>query len=663
LDINPTKYYELLSTALMQIDELVLITNKDGIIEYVNPAFEKFTGYTRKEAVGKKSSLLKSGKQSDEQYKKLWNTILDGTTYTAEITNKKKNNNLYYEAKTITPIKNKDGEITHFVSVGRDITNRKETELKFDNSWGQFKSLIENISDIILLFTSDGIIKYSSPSIETSLGYMPKEVINKKITNYIHKSDVEKFLKIIDINNLKTKKIVKQDIKICHKNGSCRYFEAVVKEIINDRIIINARDISEKINTENSLRDSRDNLEEIVVDKTSELKEILKKLEQEIEWRKELENQMLFNTERLELVLDITKQGVIDFDFISNKGYYNDKFYEILGYNKKDLKYFSFEDWFKIIHPDDLMYFKKELLKHIKSEIQVFKVENRILTKNNETKWILCRGKIIQRDENDEPIRFIGKIEDIDLRKKAEEEIKRAFAIEKELNNIKSSFISMVSHEFRTPLAVILSSSEILELYSNQLSEMEKMQQFEKIKKTINGLRELLNDVIEINKADLGKTELHFEDIELNEYCKNIIKELSFEPDDIPNIHFSSNVENFMFNTDVKQLKHILQNLINNAIKYTPKEKNIYVEIKVTENKVTFKISDEGAGIEEKDKNKIFEPFYRGNNVGKINGSGLGLSVLKRSVKLLQGDVNFKSNIEKGTTFEVIIPVIYEKNN
>ncbi len=647
----------------MQIDELVLITNKDGIIEYVNPAFEKFTGYTRKEAVGKKSNLLKSGKQSDKQYKKLWNTILDGTTYTAEITNKKKNNNLYYEAKTITPIKNKDGEITHFVSVGRDITNRKETELKFDNSWGQFKSLIENISDIILLFTSDGIIKYSSPSIETSLGYMPKEVINKKITNYIHKSDVEKFLKIIDINNLKTKKIVKQDIKICHKNGSCRYFEAVVKEIINDRIIINARDITEKINTENSLRDSRDNLEEIVVDKTSELKEILKKLEQEIEWRKELENQMLFNTERLELVLDITKQGVIDFDFISNKGYYNDKFYEILGYNKKDLKYFSFEDWFKIIHPDDLMYFKKELLKHIKSEIQVFKVENRILTKNNETKWILCRGKIIQRDENDEPIRFIGKIEDIDLRKKAEEEIKRAFAIEKELNNIKSSFISMVSHEFRTPLAVILSSSEILELYSNQLSEMEKMQQFEKIKKTINGLRELLNDVIEINKADLGKTELHFEDIELNEYCKNIIKELSFEPDDIPNIHFSSNVENFMFNTDVKQLKHILQNLINNAIKYTPKEKNIYVEIKVTENKVTFKISDEGAGIEEKDKNKIFEPFYRGNNVGKINGSGLGLSVLKRSVKLLQGDVNFKSNIEKGTTFEVIIPVIYEKNN
>ncbi len=656
-NIDHSKFDGLLSQALAHIDDLVVITDKYGIIEYVNPAFEKFTGYTIEEAIGKKSNLLRSGKQSDNQYRSLWNTILDGKTYSAEITNRKKDNNLFYESKTITPIRNSLGDITHFISIGKDITERKELELDFERRWGYLKLLIDNISDIILVVDTEGIIKYGSPSVEASLGYTFDEVTEKNIFSFINNTGSVEIKKVINKDYLGSNSEVNVEFTLNHKNGSQRFFNARVKHLNKGRVIINAHDITDKKISEKDLIENKSLMEKAGTDKSSDLVDILEKLKQEIEWRKELEAQMLNNTDRLELVLDVSEQGIFDFDFITGKNYYNNNFCKNLGYNKSELENFHFEDWFKIIHPDDLWNFKKNLLDHIKLKTEFLQTEVRIITADKETKWIFCRGKITQRDENNAPVRLIGKIENIDLRKKYEQEIKKSYLNEKELNRIKSNFISIVSHEFRTPLSTILSSSDLLRLFGDEFTTDEKEKHFSKIEKSISTLTELLTGVLTLNKTDLKKDYVKTETIEIVGLCKRFIEEVSSHEKRAPKILFNSNMNQKIIQSDKKLLHQIVMNLLNNAVKYNREQNEIKMTLEIGTH-ILISVEDHGFGIKQEEQANLFSTFFRGTNSNGIPGTGLGLAIVKSSVELLNGEFWLESEYGSGSTFYVKFPII-----
>lgn len=234
---------------------------------------------------------------------------------------------------------------------------------------------------------------------------------------------------------------------------------------------------------------------------------------------------------------------------------------------------------------------------------------------------------------------------------------------EKDLRNLKSKFISMTSHEFRTPLAVIGSSTELLQHYGEKLDTQKKLKHFGRIQSSINHMTSLLEDVLTISKVEAEKIEFNPVTIDLIEFCQNLVEELQQSQTEyqilltIDGWSDGNQQKSFPTKLDPKLLRQILNNLLTNAIKYSPIGSNVYFDLKCQQDYVCFRVRDEGIGIPAEDLNKIFTPFHRAINVGNISGTGLGLAIVQKYVELHQGKITVESEVEVGTTFTITIPV------
>ena len=309
------------------------------------------------------------------------------------------------------------------------------------------------------------------------------------------------------------------------------------------------------------------------------------------------------------------------------------------------------------IHPDDLSRVFKSLRSQKYLKEGIFNEEYRIIHTNRSVKWINARMFPIFKDGK--LFRTVGIAEDISLRKKAEEDIQTALRKEKELSGLKSRFISLVSHEFRTPLGLILSSTELIEMYGKKWDDEKKSEHFNRIKKSVENLTSLLTDVMTISKEDSGLLKVAPIQIELVVFLKEIIEEAKSAAEEFPSIHFKASKSKLNITADEKLLRHIFINLLSNAIKYTDTTKSIYVNLKIQNDVILCEIADEGIGIEDEDMREIFDPFSRGRNIGKVGGSGLGLAIVKKAVDLHHGKISFYSKPGKGTSFIVELPTDY----
>ncbi|MBE9079364.1 PAS domain S-box protein [Romeria aff. gracilis LEGE 07310] len=251
-------------------------------------------------------------------------------------------------------------------------------------------------------------------------------------------------------------------------------------------------------------------------------------------------------------------------------------------------------------------------------------------------------------------------IRDITERKQAEAEIQKALEREKELNELKSNFVSMTSHEFRTPLATILSSSELLEHYSHKWTVEKQLSHLVRIQDAVKHMTELLNDVLLIGKAEAGRLEFDPAPLALTEFCQTIVEEIQITTSKhIVNLQVHGEEQSAQL--DPKLLRQILNNLLSNAVKYSPDGGTVHFDLTYEtglENaEVVFRVRDNGIGIPKSDQAKMFTSFNRASNVGTISGTGLGLAIVKKSVDLHGGDIRLKSDIGKGTTFIVRLPL------
>ena len=253
---------------------------------------------------------------------------------------------------------------------------------------------------------------------------------------------------------------------------------------------------------------------------------------------------------------------------------------------------------------------------------------------------------------------YIGR--DITARKKAETEIRKSLAKEKELRQLKSGFISMASHEFRNPLSSILLCVQNLQ-EGNSLSDSERNFYLKSIQDAALNMNSLLEDVLILSMAESGKQELKLEKLNLNNLCQQIIRELT-------SIYANSLIGfEYLLNTDViyldkKALRYILNNLLSNALKYSPNNTTVDLKIYSTKidnsDKIVIEVSDRGIGIPEESQKHLFESFYRANNVGKIPGTGLGLSIVSKAVELYRGSISVESKLNQGTKITVKLPLI-----
>ena len=261
------------------------------------------------------------------------------------------------------------------------------------------------------------------------------------------------------------------------------------------------------------------------------------------------------------------------------------------------------------------------------------------------------------KDETGKVVMLIGEGRDISDKKRAETEIINALEQERELNQLKSDLVSVVSHEFRTPLTTIRSSAELLERYCRDVMDEKKSKHFQRIRAAINQTIQLLDDVLLIGKAEAGKMEFKPVAIDLVEFCRNLVEELRSNFNSHHSLTFTCQGECSNACLDENLLRPILTNLLSNAVKYSPKGETVNFELACQDEVVTFRIQDQGMGIPPEDLSRLFESFYRASNVGSIQGTGLGLSIVKKSVDLHGGQLAVESALGIGTTFTVMLPL------
>jgi len=245
--------------------------------------------------------------------------------------------------------------------------------------------------------------------------------------------------------------------------------------------------------------------------------------------------------------------------------------------------------------------------------------------------------------------------EAIEELEKTKKDLHNALEKERELNELKSRFVSMASHEFRTPLTTMMSSLSLVTKYGKQNDTENQDKHVSKIKTSINNLTDILNDFLSVSKLEEGKIANLPEEINLKTFLSDVIAEMQFMATEGQTlIHAHSGIE--IVSIDKKLLKNVLFNLISNAIKFSPQGGLVEISAQVLNSSVKISVKDNGIGIAKEDQKHLFERFFRGHNATHIQGTGLGLNIVAKYAELMNGSLDFESEENNGTTFAIIIP-------
>ncbi|MEM7554463.1 MAG: PAS domain S-box protein [Cyanobacteria bacterium P01_A01_bin.84] len=244
--------------------------------------------------------------------------------------------------------------------------------------------------------------------------------------------------------------------------------------------------------------------------------------------------------------------------------------------------------------------------------------------------------------------------------KQLEQQLRDALEAEKGINQLKSDFITMTSHEFRTPLSTILSSSELLENYHHKWDDIKKNKHFLRIKTSVIHMTNMLEDVLTFSKAEAKKLELILVHLELVEYCNKLVEEFQNQNNHNQNMvrmNFQTHCQTISAYMDGQVLNSILSNILLNAIKYSPSHSTVDFTLTAQDNEAVFIIEDKGIGIDDEDLPHIFDSFYRAKNIGNISGTGLGLAIVKECIEVCHGRISVDSKLNQGTTFIINLPL------
>jgi signal transduction histidine kinase len=237
----------------------------------------------------------------------------------------------------------------------------------------------------------------------------------------------------------------------------------------------------------------------------------------------------------------------------------------------------------------------------------------------------------------------------------AQVEIRKALQKEKELHELKSRFVTIASHEFRTPLSTVLSSASLIGKYKTTEDDEKRQKHVERIKSAVSNLTTILNDFLSISRIEEGKIYNVPTTFDLKEFTAEIVDEMQGLVKIGQKIHYTHSGSETIVTLDKQLLKNIILNLLSNASKYSGEGKQIYIDTAV-DGTINLTVKDEGIGIPDADKIHLFTPFFRAQNVTNIQGTGLGLNIVNRYVEIMDGTLNYTSELNEGTTFRITLP-------
>ncbi|NMG11145.1 PAS domain-containing sensor histidine kinase [Brasilonema sp. UFV-L1] len=369
--------------------------------------------------------------------------------------------------------------------------------------------------------------------------------------------------------------------------------------------------------------------------------------------RQQMEVELEKSLSLLQATLDSTADGVIA---ISCKG-------DIVSFNQKFVQMWQIPDSIIISrnHNQCLAFYKNQLKNPETFCRRIQELNNQPDVESYDT-LELKDGRVFER--YCQPLRLgkqiIGTVwtfREITKHKQAEKEIRLALEQEKQLAEHRAQFVSMVSHEFRTPLHIISFSTSSLKRYYHHLSEEKKLQYLQRLETAVEQISQLMDEVLMLGRAEVGKLKFEPEPLNPIQFCHDILAQLNLNQSYHHTVIFVNQGDCRTVCLDKKLLQPILTNLLSNAIKYSPVDSTIDVVLSCQEKKLIFQIKDKGIGIPKAEQQRLFEPFYRAENVGDIPGNGLGLALVKKLVDLHGGQISVASEVGVGTTFTMTLPV------
>ncbi|AFY53331.1 PAS domain S-box [Rivularia sp. PCC 7116] len=609
--------------ALENSSEGIVITDIAGHTIYQNSSFLQIFGYAAEElnALGGLPFLWKN----ECQYEELLANIEQGKSWRHELemTNRK-GDILHFDVRN-DAIKDVTGEIIGMIGIYTNITETLKTQqalqLKntgFNASQNGIMIFDVRLASKPIVFANPEFERICDESISQGLGFK-----NSFVDNIIF--EINKLLKSCHYSYLKYSDIILRNY--C-KDGRELWYQFSVSPIFNrDRKITHyiciQTDITKHKQTEMSLLITQEKLQH-----------------------------MLFSSTGVIYSSEIYEDYAVTF--------ISDNIVDITGYQSEDILCDS-NFWLSHIHPEDIQLYLTELTK-VFTEKKV-SIEYRFLHENGNYIWIYEQSKLI-KDNAGNPLEIIGYRIEITERKNLEQDLQQTLEKEKEVNELKSRFISMASHEFRTPLSTILSSSELLENYHHKWDDEKKLKHFHRINKAVQHMNSLLHDVLFLSKVEADKVDSNPQELDLVEFSSQLIEDVQInqkankvDKADIKFDFITSHAQLIGY-FDEKLLAHIFNNLISNAIKYSKSGTTITLTLDAQDSQILFEIQDEGIGIPPEDLPSLFDSFHRCNNVGNIPGTGLGLSIVKKCVDVLQGDIKVSSEVGVGTKFSIKLPVV-----
>ena len=507
-----------------------------------------------------------------------------------------------------------DGE-TKFVSeFGVDLTEIIESKNKLEKSESNMKALVTSLDDIVFELSINGNVQQIWTNEKSNFSISFEKLYGKSVFEIIG-VDYSKTFKPLFENCIENRTTEYFDYK-----GFDKFYLAKLSPIIlNDKVesvSILVKNISEQKRQEKLLAES------------------------EAKYR-------LISDQAIDLISMHNMQG--DFTFVSSSYEY------VMGYKPNEL---VGESALKIIPPEyhhqiieSLQILSKEIPTDIR-EFCIYKKDGTII-------FVEGRAKAIF-DENGNVTSCQVVCRDISKRKEAQEAVNNALIKEKSLNLMRTKLVSTVSHEFRTPLSTVLSSTELIELYLKRNDgdrDKNIINHLNVIKEEVERITRLMNDVLHLTKEDSNKTTSKIEVFNMSEICLKVIENSFSNIKDGRKVIYVKPVQNLMVEGDMNLIAYSLNNLLNNAFKYSEGRGDVELVLEKNGDDVLVKITDKGIGIPESDIPYLFNTFYRAKNTDGIPGTGLGLMIVKTFIERNNGEVSIESFHNKGTTATIRLPL------
>lgn len=495
-----------------------------------------------------------------------------------------------------------------------------------------YKILFESIEEGFIIVDQSGTIVLANPRTCELFGYEKGTIIGLKVEDLIPFNLRKKHKKIrTDFHQSPKKRSMGagMNLQACRKDGSNFYVEISLNHIkVEDNTYVSAliTDISERVMHEREIKELNSDLEEKVRLRTKEVRE----------------SQELYSA----IARNFPNGTINVFDRDLNYVFVEGKELFQLGITSENL---IGTNYLEKISEEIRPKIKKALMTVFQGEAQDFEIDFK--GQNYRINAVPLSFGSTQID------RILVVEKNITAQKQIAIQQNEALEKERSLNEMKSRFVSMASHEFRTPLSTVLSSASLIEKYIEKERYDKTAKHTDRIKKSVHGLTEILNDFLSVDKLETQITPVRFLDFDYEQLSKDMVEEMETITKNGQEIHRELKCEKFTINSDPNIIKNILYNLISNAIKYSGENKPILYRSEISDKQLLIFVRDQGIGIPKQDQEQLFTRFFRAKNVTNIKGTGLGLNIVKKYLEMLNGTLTFESEENQETTFYITIPI------